>query len=187
MLSSGIIREGADTSHPIHIWHTKAEQQVRDSGLAATILRPNAFATNALQWAPQIRAGDTVRGPFADGVSAPIHEDDIAAVAERALSTPATKAWPTASPAPNPSPRPSEITAIGHAIGRDLRFDEIPVDEVGPELFPHVPPEMLPGLLKAFGGSVGTTPEITTTVEDVTGVPARPFTTWAKDHADDFR
>ncbi|XUL87464.1 SDR family oxidoreductase [Streptomyces galilaeus] len=187
MLSSGIIREGADTSHPIHIWHTKAEQQVRDSGLAATILRPNAFATNALQWAPQIRAGDTVRGPFADGVSAPIHEDDIAAVAERALLDPGHEGVAHRLTGPEPVTTAQQITAIGHAIGRDLRFDEIPVDEVGPELFPHVPPEMLPGLLKAFGGSVGTTPEITTTVEDVTGVPARPFTTWAKDHADDFR
>jgi hypothetical protein len=33
-----------------------------------------------------------------------------------------------------------------------------------------------------------TRPEpVTTTVQDVTGVPARTFAQWAVDHADDFR
>ncbi|WP_143667991.1 SDR family oxidoreductase, partial [Streptomyces carpinensis] len=85
LLSSAIITQGADETHPIHVMHATAERQIRDSGLDWTFLRPGAFATNSLQWAPQIRAGNTaVRGVFADGLTAPIHEDDIAAVAERA-------------------------------------------------------------------------------------------------------
>ncbi|WP_406460865.1 NAD(P)H-binding protein [Streptomyces sp. NBC_01622] len=187
MLSSGIVREGADTSHPIHIWHAKAEQQVHDSGLAATILRPHAFAANALQWTAQIRVGDTVRGPYADAVSAPIHEDDIAAVAERTLLDPGHEGAAHRLTGPEPITTAQQITAIGHAVGRDLRFTEIPADEADSRLFPHVPPEMLRGLLKGLAASVGTTPETTTAVEDITGVPARPFTTWAKDHADDFK
>jgi hypothetical protein len=46
---------------------------------------------------------------------------------------------------------------------------------------------MLEGMLKIFAATVDTPPEITTTVEGITGAPARPFSIWAKDHADDFR
>jgi uncharacterized protein YbjT (DUF2867 family) len=187
MLSSGIIREGADTSHPIHVRHEKAEQQVRDSGLEWTFLRPNMFATNAFQWAPQIRTGDIVRGAHADAAAAPIHEDDIAAVAERALLDGGHQGAAHRLTGPEPVTTAQQITAIGHALGRDLRFTEIQADEVDTELFPHVPPEMLRGLLRGLAASVGTTPEITTTVEKITGTPARTFATWAKDHADHFK
>jgi len=44
------------------------------------------IAANALLWwAPQIRAGNVLRWPYAEAPTAPIHEDDIAAVAVRAL------------------------------------------------------------------------------------------------------
>lgn len=187
LLSSGIVREGADTSHPIHVWHARAEQQVRDSGLEWTFLRPNAFATNAFQWAPQIRTGDTVRGPYADAAWAPIHEDDIAAVAERALLDGGHAGAAHRLTGPEPITTAQQIAVIGHALGRDLRFTEVPADQVDAELFPHVPPEMLRGLIERLAASVGTTPEITTTVERLTGTPARTFATWAEDHADDFR
>ncbi|MFF1713096.1 SDR family oxidoreductase [Streptomyces sp. NPDC058268] len=84
-LSSGIIGKGADETNPIHVMHADLEERVRRSGLAPTFLRPNAFATNSFQWADRIRAGDTVRGPFAGALTAPIHEADIASVAARAL------------------------------------------------------------------------------------------------------
>ena len=43
--------------------------------------------SNALRWAAQIRAGDTVREPFADVRVAVIDPADIAAVAAAALTT----------------------------------------------------------------------------------------------------
>ncbi|MDN0194853.1 NAD(P)H-binding protein [Streptomyces sp. S.PNR 29] len=187
LLSSGIIGSGADETHPIHVMHATAEQHIRDSGLTWTFLRPNAFAANALQWAPQIRSGNTVRGVFADGQSAPIHEDDIAAVAERALLDDGHEGAVHRLTGPEATTNAEQVTAIGQAIGRDLRFTEVSPDEAGPELFPHVPPHMVQTLLKTFAATVGVAPEITTTVEQITGNPARPFTQWARDHADDFR
>ncbi|WP_371657725.1 NAD(P)H-binding protein [Streptomyces sp. NBC_00280] len=188
MLSSGIINEGADDeAHPIHIWHATAEQQVRDSGLEWTFLRPISFAANALQWAPQISAGDTVHGPFAEACTAPIHEDDIAAVAARALIDDGHSGAVHRLTGPEPVTTTEQITTIGHALGRDLRFIEVPPDQVGPGLFPHVPPSMLQGVLKSFAATVGVRPEITTTVEAITGAPARTFGEWAKDHRAEFR
>lgn len=188
LLSSGIIQEGADASHPIHVMHATVERQIRDSGLAWTFLRPNAFAVNALHWAPQIRAGHrTVRGVFADGMTAPIHEDDIAAVAERALLDDGHEGAVHRLTGPEAVSNAGQAEAIGRAVGRDLAFVEVPPAQAGPELFPSVPPHMVQALLKAFEATVGVPPEITDTVERITGNPARTFAHWAEDHADDFR
>ncbi|MEU6401858.1 NAD(P)H-binding protein [Streptomyces sp. NPDC046985] len=187
LLSSAIVQEGADESHPIYVMHATAEQQIRDSGLAWTFLRPGAFAVNALQWVPQVRAGDTVRGVFADARSAPIHEDDIAAVAERALLDDGHEGAVHRLSGPRAVSNAEQVAAIGRALGRDLDFTEVPVEQAGPELFPYVPPHLLQGLLKTFEAMIGAEPEITDTVEKVTGVPARTFDRWAEDHAADFR
>jgi len=64
----------------------EADHLVAESGLEWVSLRPSVFATNfAGMWAPQIRAGDVVNGPYAAASSAPIVERDIAAVAAHAL------------------------------------------------------------------------------------------------------
>ncbi|MGX4692784.1 NAD(P)H-binding protein [Streptomyces sp. JNUCC 63] len=187
LLSSAIIREGADETHPIHVMHARAERQIRDSGLAWTFLRPGAFATNALQWAPQIRSGNTVRGVFADAVTAPVHEDDIAAVAERALLDDGHEGAAHRLTGPEPTTNAEQVAAIGRALGRELAFVEIPPDQAGPELYPHLPPQMLQALLKTFESTLGVPPEITHTVEKITGTPARTFAQWAQDHRADFR
>ncbi|MFF3360114.1 NAD(P)H-binding protein [Streptomyces misionensis] len=186
LLSSGIIADGADETHPIHVLHATAERHIRESGLEWTFLRPNAFATNALQWAPQIRAGDTVRGVYAGARTAPIHEDDIAAVAERVLLDDGHEGAVHRMTGPAATTNAGQVEAIGAAVGRDLTFVEVDPEQAGPELFPHVPPQMLGRLLATFRESVGVSPEITSTVERITGTPARPFSRWAEDHAKDF-
>jgi uncharacterized protein YbjT (DUF2867 family) len=167
--------------------HAELEARVRESGLGHTFLRPNAFATNSLQWEPQIRLGDTVRGPFAAAVTAPIHEADIADVAARTLLDDGHQGAVHRLTGPHAVTTEQQIHAIGAALGRTLRFIDVPAEDVGPEMFPHVPPQILPALLASFAAAVGTEPEITTTVEAVTGQPARTFDQWARDHKADFR
>ncbi|MEU7643938.1 NmrA family NAD(P)-binding protein [Streptomyces huasconensis] len=187
VLSSGIIQDGADPTHPIYAAHAELEARVTESGLGHTFLRPNAFATNAFQWAPQIRTGDTVRGPFGGAVTAPIHEADIAAVATRTLLDDGHQGAVHRLTGPEAVTTEQQIHAIGTALGRTLRFVDIPPREVGPDLFPHVAPEVLPALLASFAEAVGTEPEITTTVEKITGKKARTFPQWATDHKAAFR
>ncbi|MFC9962809.1 SDR family oxidoreductase [Nocardia ignorata] len=62
------------------------EAAAQSSGMAWTALRCSDFAANTLAWAPQLRAGDVVRGAYRDAATSPIHERDIAAVAVRALT-----------------------------------------------------------------------------------------------------
>ncbi|MGW7075661.1 NAD(P)H-binding protein [Streptomyces sp. NPDC054866] len=187
MLSSGIIEDGADETHPIYVLHADAEERVRRSGLDWTFLRPNAFAANSFQWADQIRAGDTVRGPFAGALTAPIHEADIAAVAARAFLDDGHRGAVHRLTGPTAVSTEEQIHTIGQALGRDLRFVEVPPEEVTEDMFPHIPAAMLPTVLESFAELVGTAPEITTTVKSVTGTPARTFTEWTRDHTNDFR
>jgi len=51
------------------------------------LVRPSGFASNALCWLPQLRAGNLVRAPFANAPIASIDPRDIAAVAVVALTT----------------------------------------------------------------------------------------------------
>ncbi|MGA4842592.1 SDR family oxidoreductase [Streptomyces sp. G45] len=186
VLSSIAVEDDPAHDTFIHTWHRTLEQDVRDSGLDWTFLRPGVFATNALQWAWQIKQGDTVRGPYADGVSTPIHEGDIAAVARHAL-TERHSATAHALTGPAPITTAQQIAAIGDAVGRSLTYQEITPDEVAPEMFPIIPADMVPAFVAALAHTVEHEPPLTTTVEDVTGTPARTFAEWARDHADDFR
>ncbi|NNN38198.1 NmrA family NAD(P)-binding protein [Streptomyces sp. S3(2020)] len=186
-LSAGYVKEDADDSNPLRITHDNAERAIRDSGLAWTFLRPHAFALNALQWAGQIRAGDTVRGVHPGAMSAPIHEDDIAAVAEHALLDVGHEGAAHILTGPAATSNADQITGIGRALGRDLEYVEVPPERAAAELFPHLPPHLLQFLLKSWEAAVGATPEITDTVEKITGTPARTFEQWARDHAEAFR
>jgi uncharacterized protein YbjT (DUF2867 family) len=66
-------------------WHVAGEQAVRDSGLAWTILRPAGFASNALRWAPMVRAGQPIPNPTGSGRHAFVDPRDVAAVAVETL------------------------------------------------------------------------------------------------------
>lgn len=73
--------------NPMRERHAEIERLLATTGLDVAVLRPGMFASNALHWwAPQIRAGDVVRWPFAAAETAPIDERDIAAVAARVLT-----------------------------------------------------------------------------------------------------
>jgi uncharacterized protein YbjT (DUF2867 family) len=52
---------GADAAYSAGAdWHTAGEQAVRASDTAWTLLRPSAYAANALRWAPAIDARQPV-------------------------------------------------------------------------------------------------------------------------------
>jgi uncharacterized protein YbjT (DUF2867 family) len=74
-----------DPADLIGAMHRRAEDPLREADLAATLLRPGAFAGNTLDWAGGVRAG-RVELPYPDIHVTPIHEDDIADVAVAALT-----------------------------------------------------------------------------------------------------
>jgi uncharacterized protein YbjT (DUF2867 family) len=84
--SSGVRDEFEQQTDPISQVHADVERLVERPGLEWTFLRSGGFATNALWWAPQIRADGVVRSLYGAAVRSLVHERDIAAVAVRALT-----------------------------------------------------------------------------------------------------
>ncbi len=106
------------------------ERLIAAAGCRSTIIRPGMFASNALHWwAPQIRGGDVVRWPYGAAETAPIDERDIAAVAARALLDDGHAGGDYVLTGPESLSQAAQVRAIGDAIGRPLRFEELSPDE----------------------------------------------------------
>jgi uncharacterized protein YbjT (DUF2867 family) len=172
--------------------HAHLEGLIATSAKEWTLLRSSGFAANTLGWADQIRRGDEVRWFHGAARRALIHEDDLAAVAVRALLDPATAPDTLVGARPHLT-GPAQLTqidqlhAIGEALGRRLRFIEIAPDAVGPELFPGLPPAVVASIVNGHARMIEHPEPLTHTVERLLGRPAIPFTRWAHDHALDFR
>lgn len=164
------------------------EGLIEASHLEWTFLRPTGFAKNTLGWADQIRAGDVVRWPYPEAARSLIHERDIAAVAVRALTDDDLVGEMPVLSGPEAITQTTQVAEIAAALGRELRYEDMPRDEALAELaamFGNA--DFARASLDVWAGFV-TGPEIVTTaVADITGEPARPFRQWAAEHADDFR
>src|SRR5262249_36753133 len=79
-----------------------------------------------------------------------------------------------------------QLAMIGDSIGRTLRFDEVSPDTARREVIGAWPPRVADMLLSAYAAAVELPALVTSTVEEVTGTPARSFRRWAADHAADF-
>jgi uncharacterized protein YbjT (DUF2867 family) len=164
------------------------EHVIEASGLRWTFLRPHVFALNCRNWwAPQIRTGNVVRWFFGDAETAPIHEADIAAVAARALVEAGHDGKEYMITGPESLTQRQLVHIIGDAIGRPLRFEELPRETARQELLSGWPPAIADMLMDAYAAAVGRPSHVTTTVLDVTGTPARRFRDWAVDHAAEFK
>jgi uncharacterized protein YbjT (DUF2867 family) len=165
--------------------HAGVEELIEKSGVQWTILRPGPFALNCLNWwAPQIRNGDVVRWFHGDAATAPVHEHDIAAVAVRALCEEGHDGRDYVLTGPQSLTQREQLAIIGDSIGRTLVFDEISPDVARRELL--APAWAADMLLSAYAAAVNRAALVTSTIEDVTGTPARTFGQWATDHAADF-
>jgi uncharacterized protein YbjT (DUF2867 family) len=177
----------AASQNPDRFW-ARLERLIESSAAEFTFLRPTGFAKNTLMWAPQVRAGDLVRWPYGAAARSLIDERDIAAVALRALTEDGHAGATYVLSGPQTLTQIEQLDAIGAAIGRPLRWEEISREAARP------------GLVSAFGDDAFADsaldtwarfvalPESTTqTVEEITGSPARSLGEWAAHHADDFR
>ncbi|GGP44055.1 NAD(P)H-binding protein [Saccharothrix coeruleofusca] len=187
-LSSGAVRDDLEEQeNAIGAWHAEVERAIERSGLEWTFLRPHAFATNTLAWAPQIRDGDVVRGVYGAAAMPLLHEADIAAVAVRALVEGGHVGKRYVLTGPEALTQAEQVRVIGEAIGRPLRWEEITPEAARQRMLDQWPAAVVDVMLGAQARLVAEPGPRTSTVEEVTGVPARTFREWATDHAADFR
>lgn len=175
-------------SAPGGSFHAELEQLIEGSGLEWTFLRPTGFATNTLAWAPQIRSEGIVRWPYGEARRSLIHEQDIAAVAVRALMEENHVGQRYLLTGPEALTQIEQAHAIGRAIGRPVQYQELSPDTARRELLTAWGnAAFVDAALAGWSQMVAHPEPVTHTVEEITGAPARPFRDWARDHAEDFR
>jgi uncharacterized protein YbjT (DUF2867 family) len=188
LLSSAAARpELADPANPISATHLAVEEAVERAGLAWTFLQPRAFATNTLTFAAQIRAGDVVRGMHGDMAMTLIHEADMAAVAVRALTSDEHVKTRYELTGPELLRQSEQVQIIGEVLGRPIRWVEVSRAVAREQMLDAIPESHVDRMLDAYARLAESESEPpTTTVEDVTGVPARTYRQWVADHRADF-
>jgi uncharacterized protein YbjT (DUF2867 family) len=162
------------------------EDAVEACGVPYTHLEPGEFMANATLWSRQIRAGDTVLDTCGDAVNAPIAQEDVAAVAARILLSDDHVGRSYELTGPEALSRREKVALIGQALGRELRYVELPRDEAIAELAKDMGSyaewyvdgqQMLVSHPQAAGSAVS----------ELTGRPATTFLSWARSHADLFQ
>jgi uncharacterized protein YbjT (DUF2867 family) len=177
----------AAADQPGSFW-ALVERAIEDSGASWTFLRPTGFAANTLMWADQIRSGDVVRWPFGAAARALIDERDIAAVAVRALADAGHARARYQLSGPAVLTQTEQLAAIGRAIGRELRWEELPRQAALQELATAWgDPVFAQAALDAWEWFADHPETVTTAVQDVTGAPAHSFADWAAANATAFR
>ncbi len=165
-------------------WHAAAERLLEATGLAWTMLRPGNFASNALRWAPMIKAQGAVFGVFGAGKSSPIDPHDIATVAATALTTAGHEGKRYTLTSEELLTAAEQVEIIGAALGKPLRVVDVP--EAGARagmLKSGMSEQLVEALMEVIGlARRGGEPLLTTTVRDVTGRAPRPFAEWVRAH-----
>ncbi|NJP23013.1 NAD-dependent epimerase/dehydratase family protein [Microbispora sp. SCL1-1] len=164
-----------------------AEEAVRESGLAWTILRPGVFASNAYAWAESVRAERTVAAPFGDVGIPVIDPADIAEVAAVALrgNEHVGHVYTLNGPAAV-TPR-QQAEAIGAALGEPVRFEELTRAEAHALMSTFIPEPAVETSLAVLGEPNAAELRLSPDVEHVLGRAPRSFAEWARGNVDAFR
>jgi uncharacterized protein YbjT (DUF2867 family) len=162
----------------------EVDELAAGSGLEWVSLRPSVFASNfAGMWAAQIRGGDVVSGPYASASTAPIADEDIAAVAAHALLTDELVGQRIPMTGPHALTNTELVETIGTVLGRTLEYREVDPDLVRQRFsaigFPAAFADAYMGLLLE---TVDRPALVTHDVEKILERPATPFAGWVASH-----
>jgi uncharacterized protein YbjT (DUF2867 family) len=164
------------------------EDVVKGSGLEWTLLRSADYASNATAWIPQIQAGDMVRGADAEAKTSTVHEWDVAAVATRSLIDATHVGRTYVLTGPQSLTQHDKVRVIGQAIGRDLKWQEAPADQIRQAMLARGLPSDVPDRMLGYLADCVQRPGPTSDcVQPVLGRPALTFSEWATEHAAEFR
>lgn len=166
---------------------TSIENALQTSKLVWTILQPKEFMGNALEWANEIHATNTV-SMLATFRSAVVHEADIANVAVCALTENGHGGRSYVLTGPEALTPEERTRILAKATGQDITFVKLTEDGERERLRGYGYDDDY----VEFGIQLATNPPteagvVLPTVETVTGRRARTFALWAQENAEQFR
>lgn len=170
-------------------WHYEREMLVKASGIPWTILRPNGFMSNALQWRPTLEEGGYVLDATGPGRHAVIDPADIAAVAATVLTQPDHNSAEYTLTGPESLTTADQVRTLSGTLGRPIALREVATaEEAVKSRYPHgASPQLAAAVTEAWilmrADTVGAR---TDTVEQLIGRPQNTFANWCRAHAADF-
>lgn len=180
---------GSATDSPVRFlrYHAVVEQHAFASGLGVTALRPNLFMQGLLAVAGIVRTAKALPAPIGDARVSLIDVRDIGDVAAHALASPDARGVLTLT-GPESLTHAELAERLSSATGVEIRFEDIAQDRFGELLAGVLPPWQVDGLLEDYAHYArGEAAEISTTVPDLLGRPARDFASFARENAGAFR
>ncbi|TDP98117.1 NAD(P)H-binding protein [Labedaea rhizosphaerae] len=159
------------------------------SGLDWVSLRPSAFALNALAaWGGQIRAGDDVRYVYAGFEESPLDERDLVAALVKALTEDELLGRRIDLTGPESLSHEEMVRQLGVALGRPLRFHEVPAEAAARGMVAGGLPEPFVTAMMARYAANCTHPQFppTSELEKILGRRPHTFAEWAAHHVADF-
>ncbi|APR81647.1 Hypothetical protein A7982_06996 [Minicystis rosea] len=179
----------ADSKVNIARGHAESEAALKQSGVAWTILRPGMFSQNFLNFAHAIKAQGQFTGSVKDGRVAPIDARDIAAVAVKALLEPGHEGKTYVLTGAESITHAEAAEHIGAAIGKPVRYVDVPLEETRAAILGHGLPAWLAEDMVTFqtGIAAGGSNIIAGDVEKVLGRKPLSFADFARDYAAAFQ
>lgn len=170
-------------------WHRAREQLVAESGIPFTVIRPGGLMSNVLEWAPAIRAGETLIDPTGPGRFFPVDPADIAAVAAQALTGSEDGNTHYLVTGSESFTFAEQIGVLGRELRRDIAFRtaSTPAEAVAARFPNGVPPALAKAILESFTTMRADTVGLhTDTVTELLGRPPRTFAQWCTAHRTAF-
>ena len=172
-LSSMDARQNVGTG----IWHAQGEAAIRASGVPFTFVQPTGFMSNALFWAPMIKAQAVLRSPTGDGKIPFIHPDDIVSVAAEVLTTERYIGESLAITGPEALSYAQMAAKIAAAISRPIKFEAISDEQARDKMAQRgESPKMIEAHISIYRAiREGHLAKVTDTVDQVLGRKPLPF------------
>jgi uncharacterized protein YbjT (DUF2867 family) len=145
--------------------------------------------SNALYWAKSIKAAGVLRSATGQGRIPFIHPADIADVAVVAMTQPEYVGQSLAITGPEALTYAQMGAAIGTAIGKDVRFEDMSREEAREQQIAwNTPPPLIEARLSIFRAiREGRLAKVTDAVETVLGRNPITFGQWVTENASAFR
>ncbi|MBI5181466.1 MAG: SDR family oxidoreductase [Nitrospirae bacterium] len=178
---------GADSPQAITLgrWHREAEKTVESSGIAYTLIRPNSFMQNYINFAAHtIKSQNAFYFPQGDGKVSLIDVRDIAAVVVALLTKGGHEGKAYTLTGPEAVSNYQIAAILSRVTGRTINYVDVPeaaarqgMKEMG------MPETIIEALLELYTiVKAGYTGAVSPAVEQITGRPPLSFEQFAKDH-----
>ena len=183
---------GADAQPGIQLgrWHREVEGYLEQSGLAYTILRPNSFMQNFINYnSDSICKKGKFYLPLDNGRLSYVDVRDIASVAATVLTDDIAQHQGQAYTLTGPAALSGDdvAAAISQATGRSIAYVDVP-EEAARQAMSQAPSWMVDAMMELHNlGKAGHAAAVTNTVEEIASRPPYTFEQFAQDYHQRFQ